>query len=159
MNLDFHHILAKLIRGPRIAALGTLRDGSPFVSMVLFIPANDFSAFYIHISRLAHHTQDILKDSRVSLMIAESDRDEQNPQLLGRLSIIGRATEISTQAADYQAIKDLYLARFPETSANFFLKDFSIFQIQPEEARYVAGFGQIFNPTLEDFKQAAAIEA
>jgi hypothetical protein len=158
MNLDIHHTLAQLIRGQQIAALGTLRDGSPYVSMVLYAPAADFSAFYILISRLAHHTQDILKDPRVSLMIAECERGERDPQRLGRISITGRAGEIPTQAGDYQAIKDLYLARFPQASANFFLRDFSIFQVQPEDARYVAGFGQIFNPTLEDFKQAAAID-
>ncbi len=158
MNLDFHHILAQLIRGQQIAALGTVRAGFPYVSMILFVPAPDFSAFYTHISRLANHTQDILKDPRVGLMIAECDRGEQNPQLLGRVSITGHAAEIPPQAAGYEAIKELYLTRFPESSANFFLRDFSIFQVRPEEARYVAGFGQIFNPTLEDFKQAAAID-
>ncbi len=158
MNLDFQHTLAQLIRGQQIAALGTLRDGFPYVSMILFVPAIDFSVFYTHISRLANHTQDILKDPRVGLMIADCDRGEQNPQLLGRLSITGHASEFPADAADYPAIKELYLARFPQASANFFLKDFSIFQIQPAEARYVAGFGQIFNPTLEDFKQAAVIE-
>ena len=159
MNLDFHHTLAQLIRGQQIAALGTLRNSYPFVSMILFVPATDFSVFYTHISRLAHHTQDILKDPHVGLMIADCDRGEQNPQLLGRLSITGQASEIPTRAAEFPAIKELYLTRFPQTSANFFLKDFCIFQIQPEEARYVAGFGQIFNPTLEDLKQAAGIEA
>jgi len=158
MDLDYHHILAKLIRSQQIAALGTLRDGFPYVSMILFVPAIDFSFFYTHISRLANHTQDILKDARVGLMIAEKDCGEQNPQLLGRLSITGQAIEIPASAAEYPAIKELYLARFPQTSANFFLKDFSIFQIQPQEARYVAGFGQIFNPTLEDFRQAAVID-
>ena len=31
-------LLAQLIRTQRVASLGTLRDGSPFVSMVLYAP-------------------------------------------------------------------------------------------------------------------------
>jgi hypothetical protein len=38
------------------------------------------------------------------------------------------------------------------------LGDFAIYKIVPRTARYVAGFGKIFNLTVEDFKQAAAIE-
>jgi hypothetical protein len=66
MDDETLQLLAALIRGRRIAALGTLRQGAPFVSMVPYAPAADFSAFYLHMSRLAYHTQDILKDAQVS---------------------------------------------------------------------------------------------
>ena len=57
----------------RVAAPGTLRDGAPFVSLVPFVVVLDaMVSFYIHISRLAQHTQDILADPRVGLMIAET---------------------------------------------------------------------------------------
>ena len=45
--------LKQLILNERIAHLGTLRNGAPMVSMTLYMPEPDFSAFYVHVSRLA----------------------------------------------------------------------------------------------------------
>jgi hypothetical protein len=157
MDSVFLQTLARLIRTQRIAAFGTLRDGGPLVSMILYAASKDFTAFYIHASRLALHTQDILKDSRVSLMIAETDTGEKDPQTLARVSIRGEAVAIPPTDADYDEAKAVYLAKFPEAAFNFTLGDFSIYKIVPRTARYVAGFSKIFNLTVEDFKQAAAI--
>jgi putative heme iron utilization protein len=147
--------LARLIRGQRVAALGTLRQGAPFVSMVPYAPAADFSAFYVHLSRLAYHTQDILKDARVSLMIAAADDGKGDPQTLARLSIRGVAEEITRSHSAYAELKALYLARFPQAKVSFGLGDFSIFSIQPKSGRFVAGFGRIFNLGRETLQQAA----
>src|SRR3972149_11707160 len=148
--------LARLIQEQRIAAFGTLRDTAPFVSMVLFPASPDFASFYIHISRLAQHTRDILQDSRSSLMIAETDRGPGDPQTLARVSIQGESTEIPTADAGYEQAKSIYLQKFPQAASNFGLGDFSLFRIQPIKARYIAGFGKIFNLTLADFKQTSA---
>jgi hypothetical protein len=44
--------LTRLIDTQRVAALGTLRDGAPFVSLVPFIVVLDATvSFYLHISR------------------------------------------------------------------------------------------------------------
>lgn len=159
MNSDSQETLAHLIRTQRIAAFGTLRDGGPLVSMILYAVSPDFAQFYIHASRLALHTQDILKDPRVSLMIAETDTGEKDPQTLARVSIRGEAVAVPPTAADYEEAKAIYLAKFPEAAFNFTLGDFSIYKIVPRTARYVAGFGKIFNLTVEDFKQAAEFAA
>ncbi len=151
--------LARLLQGQRIAALGTLRQGAPFVSMVPFVAAPDFSAFHIHISRLAHHTKDILADARVSLMVAETDIGNGDPQTLGRVSIQGTAAAMAPEDADYAEARARYLERFPDAEFNFSLGDFSLFRIQPRTARYVAGFGKIFNLELVHLKKAAAAPA
>ena len=64
---------ARPLRTQRIAALGTISDTAPLVSMVLYVATADFSAFYIHVSQLAQHTQALRQDRRVSLMIVEPD--------------------------------------------------------------------------------------
>lgn len=155
MDPVFFSSLARLLRTQRVAAFGTLRDGGPLVSMILYAAANDFAAFFIHASRLAQHTQDLLKDPRVSLMIAETDSGSQDPQTLARVSIRGEAVAIPPTVADYEETKAIYLKKFPEAAFNFTLGDFSIYKIEPRTARFVAGFGKIFNLTVEDFKQAA----
>ena len=73
MDRDTSSRLSQLIHKERIAHLGTLRGGAPMVGMTLFMPMSDFSTFYVHVSRLAWHTQDMEKDPRVALSIAETD--------------------------------------------------------------------------------------
>ncbi len=52
-----------------MTTLGTLHDGEPNLAMVAYSFAEDFSTFYIHVSRLGKHTTDMENDPRVSLLI------------------------------------------------------------------------------------------
>lgn len=150
-------MLANLIRTQRIAALGTLRDGAPFVSMILYAASLDFQFFYTLISRLAHHTQDILKDPRISLMIVELDDDSQDPRQLARVSITGQAEAIAPRAAEYDPVKTLYIEKFPQAAFNLTLKDFTFHQIAPRKVRYVAGFAKAYDLSAEDLKRVARL--
>jgi heme iron utilization protein len=134
--------LAGLIRKERITHLGTLRGGAPLVSMTLYLPEADFSAFWLHVSRLAWHTQDMLQDPRVSLSIAQTDDGRADPFTFMRVSIRGDATMVQQKNA---FLKERWLARFPEQAINFTLADFSFWRIVPRDARFVAGFGRIHN--------------
>jgi putative heme iron utilization protein len=142
-------LLGQLVRGERLAHLATLRGGAPMASMTLYLPEADFSAFYVHVSRLAWHTQDMTHDPRVALSIAETDDRRADPFTLMRVSIRGDAAQISNGP------KDAWLARFPEQAINFELADFSFWKIVPRDARFVAGFGRIHNLSAADLRQAA----
>jgi putative heme iron utilization protein len=154
MGANTLHSLATLIRSNRLAALGTLRDGSPFVSMVVYAVSDDLASFYLHLSRLAVHTRDLIADPRLSLLIHESDRGESDPQTLARLTIQGDAATVSNTDSQYEAIKSLYLKKFPEAEMRFGLGDFDLYRIEPKSARYVGGFAQAFNLTVESFREA-----
>jgi putative heme iron utilization protein len=147
--------LAALLRGQRTAALGTLRQGAPLVSMVLYLPAQDFSAFHLHVSRLAWHTQDMLADGRVSLSIAATDDGTRNPQTLERVSLRGEAVALPNGSAEHGELKEAWLERFPESAINFELADFAFFRITPQDARFVAGFGRIHNLSAAALREAS----
>ena len=157
MDAAVLHSLATLLRTQRIASLGTLRDGSPLVTMALYALAPDFSAFYLHLSRLAPHTQALLKDPRVGLMITEGDDGSKDPQTLARVSIQSDVLLISKSSIDYEVVKPLYLARFPDAATMFTLGDFDLYRIAPEAARFVAGFAQAYNLTAGHFREAAKL--
>jgi heme iron utilization protein len=148
MDVETGPLLASLIRRERIAHLATLRGGAPMVSMTLYMPQRDFSAFYVHVSRLAWHTQDMQHDARVALSISETDDRRADPFTLMRVSIRGEAAQISSGP------KDAWLARFPEQAINFELADFSFWKITPRDARFVAGFGRIHNLSATDLVKA-----
>ena len=150
MDDETSRALASLIRGERIAHLATLRGGAPMVSMTLYLPEQDFSAFYVHVSRLAWHTQDMQHHARVALSIAETDERRADPFTLMRVSIRGEATQLSGGP------KEAWLARFPAQAINFELADFSFWKITPRDARFVAGFGRIHNLSAAELSSISA---
>ena len=138
--------LVELLRKERIAHLATLRGGAPTASMTLYLADETLSAFYVHVSRLAWHTQDMMHDPRVALSIAETDDGRADPFTLMRVTIRGQEQQIS------DGPKDRWLARFPAQAINFELADFSFWKITPRDARFVAGFGRIHNLSATDLK-------
>jgi putative heme iron utilization protein len=149
VNIDVNELiaLARLLRAQRIAHLATLRQGAPMASMTLYLTAPDFSAFHVHVSRLAWHTQDMAKDARVALSIAESDDGRADPFTLMRVSIRGEAAQLQGEQPE---LRESWLQRFPEQKINFELPDFSFWRIAPREVRFVAGFGRIYNLSAAD---------
>jgi putative heme iron utilization protein len=150
--MDFRAALAGLLRRERIAHLATLRQEAPMAGMTLYLPAADFSAFHVHVSRLAWHTQDMQQDARVALSISETDDGRKNPFTLMRISIRGNAENLSLEQPE---LKTAWLNRFPEQAINFELPDFSFWRIQPRDARFVAGFGQIHNLSAAELAECS----
>ena len=149
MDAETSQLLKSLLLKERTAHLGTLRDGAPMVSMTLFMPEEDFSALYVHVSRLAWHTQDMARDRRVALSVAESDDGRADPFTLMRVTVRGEAAQIEDENGK---LKNRWLARFPAQAINFELADFSFWRLTPRDARFVAGFGRIHNLSATDLK-------
>jgi putative heme iron utilization protein len=150
--MDYRAALAGLLRRERIAHLATLRQEAPMAGMTLYLPAADFSAFHVHVSRLAWHTQDMQQDARVALSISETDDGRKNPFTLMRISIRGNAENLSLEQPE---LKTAWLNRFPEQAINFELPDFSFWRIRPRDARFVAGFGQIHNLSAAELAECS----
>lgn len=155
MDVILQRTLAQLIRNQHYAAIGTLHEGAPFVSMILYVPSPDLQSFYTLISALAHHTRDIQRDARVSLMLMEDGDVDDDPQQRARVTVSGEAVPVSPDDPNYESIKGSYLEKYPQAAFNLNLKDFSFYRIVPRTARYVAGFAQAFNLLPEDLKKIA----
>jgi putative heme iron utilization protein len=155
VGTETSRLLSSLLRNQRIAHLGTWRGGAPLVSMTLYMPEKDFSAFYVHVSRLAWHTQDMLHDPRVALSIAETDDGRADPFTLARVSIRGSAANLANDDATFNTLKNAWLERFPQQAINFELADFSFWKITPRDARFVAGFGRIHNLSAAELSKSS----
>ena len=150
--------LVMLIRNTRVAALGTLRNGAPNVSMVAYLPEADFSALWLRVSRLAWHTQDLRRDPRASLAVMERDDGRADPQTLMRTTLRGEAAEMADDGPEFGSLKAGWLARFPESAVTFELADFSFWSISVHDARFVAGLGRTHNLSAAQLAQAALAE-
>jgi putative heme iron utilization protein len=155
MDVQSEKLLAQIIRSTRVAALGTLRDEAPLVSQVTYIVAQDFSAFYIFVSRLAQHTIDMQKDKRMCLLIAQTDDGRADPQTLARVTIRASAELMEIGEPGYTPIKIQYIERFPESAPLFKLEDFGMWRIKPKGGRFVAGLSKAYNITPETLQKVS----
>lgn len=156
MNAETRNALISLVRQRGTAALGTRHGETPLVSLVLYAALPDLSELYVHVSRLAQHTSDLLADPHVGLLIVETDLPSRNPLSLARVSIQGVAAPVDSETAEFSAARSHYLAAHPNASINFDLADFLLFRIRPQAARFVAGFGKIFDLNQQGWAQLVA---
>src|SRR6202165_975206 len=133
---------AELVRGCKVAALGTLHHGGPSVSMVPYAIIEDPLAFVVLVSALSAHTKHMLGDPDVALMMMEPETDTKPPHTLARVCMQGRAEPVSQDHSRFGAARAAYSARFPDMVGLFELGDFTIFAIAPATVRIIAGFAQ-----------------
>lgn len=142
MDAQQERQLRQLVHAQPVAALGTLHEGRPFVSMVPYAVLPDSAAFVIHVSGLAAHTRDMLAAPAVSLMVMDTPAPGVPAQALARVTVQGRARRLANEGADYAQARATYLSRFPDSAYLFEFPDFALFAIEPESARWIGGYAQ-----------------
>jgi putative heme iron utilization protein len=147
-DFDAAKVARSLLRRSRQGALATLMAGSgdPYCSLVNVASHPDGSPILL-ISRLALHTQNILADPRVSLMLDE--RVEGDPLEGSRIMLAGRGEQAGS--GDLEIMRRRYLSAHPTAEAFVNFKDFAFFRIRPNGAHLVAGFGRIVDLEPEQF--------
>jgi hypothetical protein len=135
----------RLLHEASSGALATLLPGgAPHASLVTVATLPDASPVLL-LSRLARHTENILRDPRVSLLI-EGPRGA-DPLAGARVSIAGTIC-----ATEEPAARRRFLARHPSAEGYAGFKDFSFWRIEPSGAHLVAGFGRIVDLSASELK-------
>jgi hypothetical protein len=147
--LPLHLPVRALLKAQKIAALGTIHEGEPYVSMVPFALLPRGPDFVIHVSTLAAHTGDMLASSKASLLVIAPEEEGVPPQARARITIQGEALQVPHAAALYPEAREAYLRRFPESAQTFELGDFSLFAIRARLCRFVGGFAQARSLTAD----------
>lgn len=155
MTAEQVEALRQLLASQPVAALATLHDGEPAVSMVPWALRAD-GCFVIHVSALASHTADLRAHPEVALLITAPLAAGESPLALPRLSVRGRAEPCPTGAPGYDDARAAYLARLPESAELFSFGDFSLFAISVLSARFVGGFAQARSLTAVGFADIVA---
>ncbi len=108
----------------------------PYVSLVNVATTSE-GAPIVLISTLAWHTQNLLKDTRGSLLFDDTD-GLADPLTGARVTVMGRFKP--TKDVD---VRRRYLARHPGAELYVDFGDFSFWTLRAESAHAVAGFGRI----------------
>lgn len=151
--------LGRLIHDHRQAALATLSDGRPSVSMVACVPESGFGGFLLHLSDLAAHKRHLRTDPQCSLLVFEPDDPRIEVLMRKRVALDCTAAVIPKDSPAYAAAKATYLASLPKHAMMFQLGDFDLVRLAPTGGLLNAGFGQAYRLTLDDLAAAASAAA
>ncbi len=129
-------IVRTLMRQPT-AALGTVMQTSPYVSLVLTALDADGAPLLL-LSDLAQHSRNIAAHSRVSLLFDGTAGLED--RLTGaRVTLIGTIAQIDAD----ESARAAYVQTHPPAAIYTGLGDFHLYRVTVERAHLVAGFGRI----------------
>ncbi|WP_348943876.1 pyridoxamine 5'-phosphate oxidase family protein [Chitinibacter sp. FCG-7] len=140
-----------LIRRSRMLALATHSAHMPGYPHVSWLPtvADEAGRPLVMISRLAEHTQNILQDHKVSVLLHDDDMALEK----ARLTILG---DLQPVAPD--ELLAARLARYnPQLAACLDMSDFSVWRLWPRRARLIAGFGRMGWVEGDEWESAAAL--
>lgn len=134
--------------------LSTHSNGYPFGSLV------NYSAFeqqpILFLSQLAEHTQNLLKDGKVSLFVTQPNTRVEAMEW-PRVTLLGQARLIEanhSEGVGRPSVRENYLQSHPKSSLYLDFPDFSFYQIRVESVRFVGGFGSMGWVELADFLAA-----
>ncbi|CAA6822237.1 MAG: Pyridoxamine 5'-phosphate oxidase-related FMN-binding protein [uncultured Thiotrichaceae bacterium] len=118
-------------------------EGLPYASYAPYIYHN--GCFYIYISELAKHTQNLIDDKRISILIIEDEEKSRQVFARRRLSGEGYVSEIERVEEDYTKI----IAEFAGKFGNIMnilsnLSDFRLFRVEINAGSFVIGFGKAY---------------
>lgn len=110
--------------------------------------------YYIFISELATHTQNLLQTKTCSLLFIEDETQANNLFARQRVSLQCSAIEIANNSMNYPIILNL----FHESFGKFIqllqsLPDFHLFRLSPQSGSYVAGFGKAYSLSGSDLNE------
>ena len=116
MNAEQLKLLGKLLLKRRVAALGTLHDGKPLVTMTPFAisPVPGQEGFLIHVSQLAAHTRDMMKSADVSLLIMEPEDGAGSVLATPRVAIACTAYRVERDSTEWENLARAYLDAIPD---------------------------------------------
>ncbi|PPD41218.1 MAG: pyridoxamine 5'-phosphate oxidase [Methylocystis sp.] len=146
----------RLLRAIRAATLATLTEsGAPFATLSAIATDHDGTPILL-LSTLAHHTRNLERDGRCSLLLARGGRGD--PMAHPRLTLVARAAR--TQSPEARA---RFLRRNPKAQLYADFPDFSFWRAEIEAVHLNGGFARAadFGPDqlLTDVTGAEALIA
>jgi putative heme iron utilization protein len=125
----------------RLAATGSLatlkEDGSPFASLVTTATSPAGEPVLL-LSRLAVHTDNLIRDGRASLLLVAPGGEGGDPLAGARLTVSGKVVR-----DDAPTLRRRFLARHAEAAGYADFADFAFYRLSVDSAHLVAGFGRI----------------
>ncbi len=113
------------------------KDGKPYASYAPFVHVD--GTYYILISKIAKHYQNILNHPQISILFIEDESKAEHIFFRKRLSYV-----INTQFEEKEVIKEAFIHRFGDFVKRLFLMDFVMIKCHIVNGHYIIGPGQAY---------------
>ena len=115
-------------------------------------------AFYVFVSELSTHTQNIIDGGKASALIIQDEAESKQLLARKRLTFACEATEIVEGNMIYEARMEDLKTKFGPIMANLSqMEDFHMFCLQPISGRLINGFGQAFDVNPNDWNDLSQL--
>ena len=132
-------------------------NGKPNVSYSPFVYTAD--GYYVLISEIARHTQNILANPSVSLMLIEDESQAKSLYARARLTFDAKSVVVPRDTEKWTEVICLMLDRLGETVKGLSqLADFKLIHLQPENGLFVKGFGQAYQVSSDELVDFVHLE-
>jgi putative heme iron utilization protein len=155
MNDESLRRLKQLLTSQRVLSLAVLIDGQPHIGLLPYALSPDSKGALVHASKLARHSRGLQPGAPFSLLVHAPDQPDSDPLQVPRVTLNGEVRVVDRDAAEYSALREAYLRRLPEGEVTFELGDFTLYELQFHEGRFVEGFAAAVNVTSEDLRRLA----
>jgi putative heme iron utilization protein len=119
-------------------------EGKPNASYSPFV-IDEQGNFYIFVSQLASHTQDLLTNPQASILLIQDEAEARQIFARRRISYQCDVEVISNKNSDYTKMLDALENRFGSVVGLLrSLPDFILFRLRPTQGQYVKGFGKAY---------------
>jgi nitroimidazol reductase NimA-like FMN-containing flavoprotein (pyridoxamine 5'-phosphate oxidase superfamily) len=108
---QIHAKISDLLSQQRLAALSTQRDGQPYSSLMAFAATADLKNIVVATSKSTRKHQNIIQESRVSLLIDNRSNSENDFHGAMAATVLGKAQII--EDSERQDYLELYLSKHP----------------------------------------------
>jgi putative heme iron utilization protein len=147
--------LQSLLDRQRVLTLAVQTARGPYAGLLPFVAVADRSAVLVHASRLARHTEGLAAGAHAGILINEQDGPDKDPLQIERLMLDCTVQPLERGGTEWEAGRELYLARFPDSRITFRLGDFTLYRLQFMAGAYVAGFGRAMDIGPKDLRRLA----
>lgn len=128
---------------------------TPHISYAPYISDSQHN-YYIFVSELARHTQNLHNNPNASLLLIEDEQQARNIFARKRLSLEVSAQKISTHTSEHENILNLMTKELGNTLDILRnLPDFHLFKLSFKHGSYIRGFGQAYELIDAQFTLAA----
>ncbi|MBU0653532.1 MAG: pyridoxamine 5'-phosphate oxidase family protein [Gammaproteobacteria bacterium] len=145
MSKSPQETLGQLLANTKTLQIATLdAAGEPAISYAPFVQDGGGN-FYIFVSGLSSHTQEIIQHPRVSVLLVEDEQDARQIFARTRATYHCEAVVVGRDDGVFPQMLDALEERFGNVVGLLRgLGDFVLFRLKPVSGRFVMGFGQAF---------------
>lgn len=155
MGPEDRALLKSLMVDERLLALGLVAGGEPLAGLLPFAVADDFSALYVQASQLARHTRGLTSGARFSAVVHRPDGPDADPLQIPRVILEGVVDPLESGRPEREPAIRAFVRRFPSAAMTLALPGFSLYRLEIEAGRVVAGFGSAANLSAADIRDVA----